>query len=391
MSPGDEIPASIRELLAAKGGAAGFDEFMDAALYDSRCGYYGSGRARIGTRNGGDFFTNASVGAIYGEILAGQIAETWRNLGKPVPFVVYEQGANDGRLMADVLATLEEDAELFPAIRVHIIEPNALLQSRQTETLDPWREILSWSAEPPLSPAGHGFFFANELIDAFPFALVQHNGCEWVERVIRWDAAGSLCWDIRPAAGWLARRLRNEDVPEEQPFLLEVFRDLPGWAQETARLFHKGVILLCDYGFSREVHRAKPRPEGTFQCYSSHRRDALPLVDIGSKDITAHVDFTEVEEQLCGAGFSRLGFLDQHHFLVGAATPMLRRIESEGLSPATQKKLRQLQTLLHPETMGTSFQFLLMGKNLPHGFSLSGLRHAGKSACGERVGSALPS
>ena len=69
---------------------------MELALYDPEAGYYASGRARIGKH--GDFFTNVSVGPVFGQILASQFREMWSRLGKPARFALVEQGANDGQL-----------------------------------------------------------------------------------------------------------------------------------------------------------------------------------------------------------------------------------------------------------------------------------------------------
>jgi len=357
----------------------GFDEFMDLALYHPEHGYYSSGKARIGTRSGGDFYTNVSVGSIYGEILAGQIVETWRQLGSPGHFHIFEQGANDGQLMADILQALQQEHEILPSIRAGIIESNPLLENLQKEKLSPWTGIVDWISTEDFRTVECGFYLANELLDAFPFALAEFSDAVWRERIVRLDPGGQPSWDVREPAPWLRARIRDLPVPRHAPFLIEIPRDLPSWAERTARLMGRGVILLCDYGFSEEELFSKPRPEGTYQCYSGHKRDTNPLERIGDKDITAHVNFTEVDRRLSSTGCHTLAFLDQHHFLIGAATNWLQRIERDGVTAQYQKQLRQLQTLIHPDTMGTQFHFLAAGKDLPPEFSLSGLRHRGNA------------
>jgi len=71
-----------------------FARFMELALYHPEHGYYASGRASIGRR--GDFFTNVSVGPLFGKLLAAQFAEIWQKLGQPDDFTIVEQGAHDG-------------------------------------------------------------------------------------------------------------------------------------------------------------------------------------------------------------------------------------------------------------------------------------------------------
>ncbi len=81
-----------------------FARFMELALYHPEAGYYASGRARIGKH--GDFYTNVSVGPVFGEILASQFREMWSRLGKPARFALVEQGANDGQLASDILRAM---------------------------------------------------------------------------------------------------------------------------------------------------------------------------------------------------------------------------------------------------------------------------------------------
>jgi len=56
-----------------KSGPVSFAWFMEQALYHPIHGYYSTERTRIG--RAGDFFTNVSVGDLFGEILAAQLVE----------------------------------------------------------------------------------------------------------------------------------------------------------------------------------------------------------------------------------------------------------------------------------------------------------------------------
>src|SRR5919197_4251689 len=90
-------------------GPQSFAWFMQQALYHPEHGYYSSGRAAIGRR--GDYFTNVSVGPLFGQLLAAQFAEIWERLGRPQDFVIAEQGAHYGDFARDVL---EFARERFP-------------------------------------------------------------------------------------------------------------------------------------------------------------------------------------------------------------------------------------------------------------------------------------
>ena len=91
---------------------------------------------------------------------------------------------------------------------------------------------------------------------------------------------------------------------------------------------------------------------------------ASPLEGVGGVDITAHVDWTSVAESAERAGLDLVGFTDQHHFMTGLLAKY---------SPDKNER-RALQTLLHPEFLGTRFQYLCLGQRLGETAHLSGLR-----------------
>ena len=124
----------IRAEIEARGPQS-FAWFMQQALYHPEHGYYSSGRCAIGRR--GDYFTNVSVGPIFGQLLAAQFAEIWERLGKIDNFVLVEQGAHDGDLARDVLqSTRKRWPDFFAALRYRIIEPFPILQERQRQGHD---------------------------------------------------------------------------------------------------------------------------------------------------------------------------------------------------------------------------------------------------------------
>src|SRR5476649_1034012 len=122
----------LNELISAEISARGpltFARFMDLALYQPGLGYYSSGLATIGRE--GDFFTNVSVGPVFGKLLAGQFEEMWRRLDQPREFSIVEQGAHDGRLAGDILHSLT--GEFAEAVQYWIIEPSPVWREKRSE------------------------------------------------------------------------------------------------------------------------------------------------------------------------------------------------------------------------------------------------------------------
>ena len=160
----------------AERGPLTFSRFMDLALYDSSVGYYASGRGRIGKR--GDFFTNVSVGSVFGKVLAGQLHEMWHRMGRPSRLALVEQGANDAQLALDILSSL--DPEMLAATRYWIVEPFPILRGLQEQTLKAF-EIVRWAESLEDLPNFEGIHLSNELVDAIPFHLLRSNGQTWEE------------------------------------------------------------------------------------------------------------------------------------------------------------------------------------------------------------------
>src|SRR6266487_5098316 len=124
-------------------GPQSFAWFMHQALYHPDHGYYSSGRCAIGRK--GDYFTNVSVGPLFGHLLGAQFAEIWERLGKIDNFVIVEQGAHDGQFARDVLESLQKRApEFFEALRYRIVESFPILRERQSQTLKLFRDKIEW-------------------------------------------------------------------------------------------------------------------------------------------------------------------------------------------------------------------------------------------------------
>src|SRR4030043_2430639 len=82
-------------------GTIPFVGFMDLVLYHPHHGYYNSPKEKIGPR--GDYYTSSSVHPIFGHLIARQLYEMWKVLGRPSPFTIAEMGAGQGLLCSDIL------------------------------------------------------------------------------------------------------------------------------------------------------------------------------------------------------------------------------------------------------------------------------------------------
>lgn len=358
------ITRLIRDEIARRG-VIRFAELMDLALYHPEHGYYLQPKTRTG--KAGDFFTNVSVGSVYGQLLADQFAAMHQILGAPPRFTILEQGAEDGQLAFDILERLKQTApQAYSATIYLVIEPHRAKQGAQQDRLAAFHSRVAWLSKLEEVRPFTGVAHAHELVDAFPVHLVEHHADGWHELGVKMEDDRLIYTPLPELAPELAAHLRRIPAPPPRTvYRTEVNLAALGWIQDIARVLHRGFVLVLDYGYPRDAYYAPHRREGTLSCYRRHQRDHDPLSALGEKDITAHVDFTSLAEAGITAGLELAGFTDQHHFMVGAAEKRLQ--ELSGFTAATSgpqgrdaRFLRELQTLLHPAHLGAAFRYLLL-------------------------------
>ncbi|EDY19156.1 protein of unknown function DUF185 [Chthoniobacter flavus Ellin428] len=352
-----------------------FRDYMARVLYDPDYGYYGASKAQVG--RAGDFFTNVSVGPLFGRLLARQFAEMWRRLGEPADFAIVEQGANSGDFAGDVLSALREfDAACYAATSLWLVEPLAKLRLAQTERLrDFGSSKIRWVDSPTALPSFQGVHFSNELLDAFPVHRVCRRGDRWMERSVDFQEGRFVFVDAEIASPELNAHLGHlPPVPEG--YETEVNLAIAPWLAEVASKLSAGFVLAIDYGYPRGDYYRPERSSGTLSAYAAHRREPDPLQRPGEIDLTAHVDFTILAETAPLLGLQLAGFTDQHHFMVGLSR--LHFSDDYAMTTAGQQELRAFRTLMHPTLMGQSFHAICLAKGVTN-TALSGFQFGGNA------------
>jgi SAM-dependent MidA family methyltransferase len=347
-------------------GPQSFAWFMEEALYHPEHGFYSSGRAAIGRH--GDYFTNVSVGSLFGELLTAQFAQIWSRLGKIDNFVIVEQGAHHGEFAHDVLDCADRSYPEFSAgLRYEIVEPFPRLQDRQLQALKQFGDRVKWRRSIEDVQPFVGIHFSNELLDSFPVHMVVSTGDGWLEKMVGLSGKEFV---------FVEQPIRDpelENFVERLPqrpcgYHAEVNLAALDWVAGVSKRLKRGCVLVVDYGFAREQLYDADRTAGTLQVRMQHRRLDSPFQEIGSADMTAHIDWTSLAQSAEQSGFHLTGFTDQHHFLTGILS------ESANL-PKNRKDKQALQTLLHPEMLGRAFQVLALEKDAEVG-PLSGFKFA---------------
>jgi SAM-dependent MidA family methyltransferase len=325
-------------------GPVSFAWFMQRALYHPEHGYYSSGRCAIGRK--GDYFTNVSVGPLFGQLLALQFLEIWDRLGKLIDFVIVEQGAHDGQFALDVLEFVQKRRpEFFDALRYRIIEPFPILKEQQSRMLEAFGDKIEWrkSSEPFT-----GVHFSNELLDAMPVRLISDG----TEKLVGLEG-DKFVFVERP----IDKAILN------QPAL--------DWIDGIAANLQRGYVITIDYGCTNEDCRRN------VQVRAQHRNLHSPFDSIGDADITMSVDWESILKRAQANCLCVAGFTDQHHFLTGIISQFESGDRGQSLLADSRKAKRELQTLLHPEMLGRTFQVLALAKNVGReGDPLAGFKFA---------------
>ncbi len=361
---------------------------MELALYCPNYGYYETEEDNIGRQ--GDFYTNVSVGPVFGELLAWQFSE-WLSAAEldrtrlpnsgsngPAqrrPMWLVESGAHNGMLAKDILNWLrKERPALYEKLTYIIIEPSPRRRAWQERSLTGFEDKLNWlsglecinqNTGSKAWGGGAGIIFSNEFLDAFPVNRYGWDskkgswfewGVEVVEEKFVWIRLEEAEQGTQGIPGAFNGLL--EHLPDG--FTIEVSSGAARWWGRAAELLHSGKLITFDYGWMEEEMLLPERKQGTLRSYCNHKPGLDPLTNPGQQDLTAHINFHALQQAGENAGLET-EFLDtQERFLAGifrqacATDPSFRNWTSE--------HRRQFQTLIHPEHLGTRFRTLLQSR-----------------------------
>jgi len=337
-SRADPLTRIIDAALERAGGWLPFDRFMAMALYTPGLGYYANTLAKFGTmpQSGSDFVTAPELTPLFGRTLAAAVREALERTGTRE---VWEFGAGSGALAGQLLATLGDAVE-----RYTIVDLSGTLRARQQEALAPWGDKVQWLGELP--ERFEGVVVGNEVLDAMPVKLLARSGGRWFERGVVRAADGALAFadqptDLRPPLA----------IEGEHDYLTEIHPQAEAFIATLADRLARGAAFFLDYGFPEAEYFHPQRHMGTVMCHKGHQADGNPLVEVGRKDITAHVNFTGIALAGQEAGLQVLGYCNQARFLLNCGLlAQMEQADSAQRATATH--------LIHEHEMGELFKVI---------------------------------
>lgn len=330
----------IHAEIEGNGGWLPFDRFMAMALYEPGLGYYAGGRRKFGQMpsEGSDFVTAPEMSPLFGRALARQLKQAMDASGCRE---IIEFGAGSGALAAQLMAELDV-LDARPA-RYCIVELSAELRERQRERLAHWGDRVDWLDTLP--DAMEAVVIGNEVLDAMPVQLIAFDGQLWRERGVI-SAGEGFAFEDRDSM--LRPPIETGFVPGT---VTELHHQGEAFIATLARTLKRGAAFFIDYGFPESEYYHPQRHGGTLMCHQAHLADADPLVAVGDKDITAHVNFTGIALAGQDAGLVVLGYTSQANFLLNCGIADL-------LAGASLGERAMAHRLLAEHEMGELFKVI---------------------------------
>jgi SAM-dependent MidA family methyltransferase len=337
----------LRAAIGRNGGWLPFDRFMAMALYAPGLGYYANRSPKFGLmpQSGSDFVTAPELSPLFGRALARQVAQALNACGSDD---VWEFGAGSGALAAQLLEALGDTVRCYT-----IVDLSGSLRERQRERLAAFGDRVRWVDALPDTMAG--VVVGNEVLDAMPVQLLHLVGTQWQERGVAIDG-DAFQWRDRasnlqpPIEGLFAPGTVTEIHPQAEAFIATL-----------AERLTRGAAFFIDYGFPEAEYYHPQRVGGTLMCHRAHLADTDPLVDVGQKDITAHVNFTGIALAAQNAGLDVLGYTTQAHFLMNCGV-------MDDLEGADLRTRANTQKLLTEHEMGELFKVIGFSKGCDAAF-----------------------
>lgn len=348
-------------------GAITFRDWMQAALYDEREGYYTRrGRARWG--RAGDYRTSAERTPLFAATFARYFAALYHELGAPCLWHIVEAGAGAGDFARGVLETLERDfPRVFSATRYVIDEASMDARERARERLTPyWNQTEFRRLDTFDAPLDACLIFSNELLDAFPVHRVTARGGQLRELCVGTSPTGAFVWTERePSTPALAAHFAEMGIALAEAQVAEVNLDAEAWMMRASRAVGRGYVVTVDYGAEAVgLYDALHRRGGTLRGFRGHEFAVDVLAEPGEQDLTTTINWTQIAAAGAREGLETVVFEPQDKFLLRVgALEQLERMTARAAGEAERVALSLgAREMILPGGMSGSFQVLVQKK-----------------------------
>ncbi len=348
----------IRSQIQQNNGWISFAQYMQAALYTPRFGYYSGGQEKIGRL--GDFITAPVLTPLFGQTIAAGLTP----LLKETSGNIYEFGAGTGVLAVDIIKSLPDQCWMH----YYIIEVSGQLRQSQCQYIDqhlPERLAKKVVHLDFLPEIFDGVIIGNEVLDAMPCERICWQSADTIEQV-----GVALALDNRFV--FQNRLLQEPDLYTSVrklpisnfPYISELHLVQQAFVTTLAERLERGGMIFIDYGFDQTQFYYPHRTNGTLIGHYRHHTIHDPFFYPGLCDLTCHVNFTAMAEAALDAGLTLAGYTTQAQFLLNLGiTDRLIQV-GKPHEAAYIKEATACQTLLGLQEMGELFKVIAFARGI---------------------------
>ncbi|HUP61122.1 MAG TPA: SAM-dependent methyltransferase [Thermoanaerobaculia bacterium] len=378
-------------------GDLSFRDFVELVLYHPEFGYYARPENPVG--KAGDYVTAPTLSPVF-SFAIGKLVREFMSRSEGEVCSIVDIGCGDGGLIE---ALAGDEVARFPGIPVsrQEAEGDAVARSRgeakeaeHRETAKPRnRETAYFGVDRNLRRVtgqpgnratfvntldevpGNGphLFLSNELFDALPFARLVQRG-EHLHELWVAERDGTFDWTEHEAPPQYEEYFAARGISLADGQFADVSLEWDAYYADVARFAERALIVTIDYGFEqRKLFHPRIRRFGTAAAYSAQRVSRDLLADPGEQDLTAHINFTDLERAGEREGASTLFFDSLAKFLLalGITEHELFRPVHELEAASAEEGMSLLEArdearrLVLPDGIGEDLRVLVQAKGLP--------------------------
>ena len=334
-------------------GAMPLDCYMDHTLNHPEYGYYIT-RDPLG--KSGDFITAPEISQVFGELLGLWGANIWQQMKQPKQFSLVELGPGRGTLMKDICRAGKILPHYIQSAEIHFVENSPILRKKQQQNIP----YALWHSNIHTLPNNPSIIFANEFFDALPIKQYIRTTHGWAERHITYEQEYFTYIDIETIPPHhLPISCALGDMIEICPYATLIVQKL---VQHIS--IYGGALLIIDYGYIKKNTSNSLQAVKNHQCVS-------PLVEVGSSDLTAHVDFVALQQATKQSDVICHGPVTQRTFLTQLGiSQRFDTLKTHCDTPKQHELTMTENRLISPHHMGSLFKVMSLSHSSlnPEGF-----------------------
>lgn len=323
-----------------------FRDFMEVALYHPEFGYYAQRAERIGKT--GDFVTSPALSPVFSFAISRVIREFLDRVTDDMTSIV-DMGCGDGALIHSLHGPNRFGVDRFPPASDEVVFANDLAKVARNDAQ---------------------FVICNELFDALPFTrLVQRD--EHLHELWVTERDGDLDWREHEAEARYDDYFAERSIELSDGQFADVSLDWEAAYDDICHFVKRGLILTFDYGYPQEqLFSSRARRFGTAAAYAGQQVSRNLLANPGAQDLTAHINFTDLQRAGERNGFTTLLFDRQAKFLLAAGATeheLFKPLEDIASDDplALRQQREDARRLVLPDGIGEDIRVLVQGKGVP--------------------------